>query len=170
MFFKTELALRHGDRFGWYQTSISYPKWQWEVYWWISFFRGDRLTSEHKLGVVLNAFYINCTPFKNVSILMWSTWYFGNVVINRFDRKAWINSEIDFFLWRGVVSIGWLILKKETPKTALHTNDFTIMVNRQELDGKWLWTYWRLVMEWYLILLLTTHQKTWLSTSRLNLI
>lgn len=28
------------------------------------FFKGDQLTSEHKLGVVLNAFYINCTPFS----------------------------------------------------------------------------------------------------------
>lgn len=33
-------------------------------YWWISF-KGDRLTSEHKLGVALNAFYINCKPFEN---------------------------------------------------------------------------------------------------------
>lgn len=32
------------------------------LYWWISF-KGDRLTSEHKLGVALNAFYINCTTF-----------------------------------------------------------------------------------------------------------
>lgn len=49
--------------------------------------KGDRLTSEHKLGVV---FYINCTPFTT-NILMCVPigpvlYYFRNLVINRLSK------------------------------------------------------------------------------------
>lgn len=92
-------------------------------YWWISF-KGDRLTSEHKLGVALNAFYINCTPFENEEkrnrekigrSISWCAFHFvsiqylRNMVINCLTigliHTIWYSSNIGnsttrWFLWR----------------------------------------------------------------------